>query len=87
MCKKVKILVAALYLILAAVFIYYATCCTFTLIRANTQSYLQGESLQYDFMGYSILARLYGGICLGVIAAGIVIGIVCRKFLAKNHQK
>lgn len=85
MFSKIKVFLILLYAALIGVFAYYATCCVFTLINANTQTYLLAENSQYNFLGYYILAALYAGICLGVLAAGIIIGIVYK--IKSKHPK
>ena len=82
--KRIAVWAVCTAIVLAAS--YTGISCVATLCRAETQPHLMAGTVQYDFIGYYMMAAVMGGICVLCIVAVIVLMIVMRGSIRKDSS-
>ena len=67
------------YTVLGFGILYNGISCFMTLYKACTQPYLLAGTVRLNFMGYYMMAAVYGGLCVGLTM--LIVLLLLRKRL------
>lgn len=74
------------YTVLGFGILYNGISCFMTLYKACTQPYLLAGTVRLNFMGYYMMAAVYGGLCVGLTMLIVLLLLRKRLKLKKTGQ-
>lgn len=79
MFSKNKIVRFIIGIVFSLICLYTGISCIATFHKANTQPYMVIDTVRFDFLGYYILATIYGAVCIVSIVAFAVYLVRTKK--------